>query len=1382
MCCATRDTSANVRDMNIPKAAAAATPPVHPGVSVRESFQRDGISVSEAARQLGVGRPALSAFLNGRASLSDNMASRLERVFGADRDELLNLQTAYDRHRHSGHDRAVAVSPYAPKIFPIKAIDIADWGNHHESRTRLPVLVRTLVHSTVSDPSHLQRVDFPGYDCGEQPGPDGIVEALSSTPWIPLGKSIWELSTAKGPRPKADKDYEARLQSLPAAERKHLHFVVLTVRIWPGRKDWAARMESAGDFKSVRAYDASDLEQWVEQSAPGQIWLAGQLNLPEIGEDYDTLARRWDWWANSTEPPLSRTLFDPWIKDGHEKFVAWFDSGTSAPFVIAADSRDEAHAYLSCLFKSDELRRLEAETVILNSERAAQQLRMCPAPLILVPASVAVGQALGGPRGHARHIIWRSPNSVDTQPHVRLGRLGYYDFLMGLAAMAVEERLIDQLARESGRSLAILRRRLSPNPDIQRPVWVDKVPDPQAAPAFALAGAWNAESKRDQKTLSDLAGLDWSKLQTNFTRLLNVEDPPVWSVRDYQGVTSRLDSLFATLHSITRPTINRFFAIAESVLSESDPALHLTGKHRPAAILHDHPRDHSHALRKGVAETFTLLAAHGDRLFESRLGISVAPRIARAVRTVLAADQHVRLLSLGSLLRFLAESAPDAFLKILEEDLQGDAPVVCRLLVPSNGDDLFFFQAPPHIPLLEALECLAWDTRYVSRVCQILAQLGGHEVDTRWSPTPVESLLAILSAWLPQTTATLDQRLAILRLLMQKYRPVGWRICIDQVNPVCRVARETTKPLWSDTRTDAGGQVSRQDEQCFVSEAVRLLIESFQGDGRELGTLVEHLALMPKDQWARVWDLIDQWSPTADDSAKVELRDLIRTAALTQGGCLRSLPSQTIDRARQAHAALRPSESFLRHGWLYQDLWTKAPAVGGDDNDLRPEENDQRLDELRTRAAREIFNPLPQVDISKILKNYRAPELLGEYAAACLTDPQEQERLVQKCLSVGGDLRPNATDLLSGFLRRIPGNSLCPLLESAAADLPENDAARLFACAPFSRSTLRLVDAQGQDVRSEYWRVVNPDQIPASSTAPPPDPPLVVERLLEAGQPQAAFRYAHRTRWALDTPLFKRLLRDVARAERGPHRPNDSACDAISEALSALNDRNGVSVDEMADLEFHLSQYLIDIDLDGGHGMPNIESRVAGRPAAFVKLVALWQERIDHGIDPQEGKMADPESDRRPAVAVAARETLDCLETIPGTDKDGVICPDRLLSWISEARRLFGKQDIQQVGDWFLGRFLATSPPSSTGTWPCEEVCKVIEEVPSQDMVDGLVGRRRDRRRSNHDRAARYERWAEKRRPKYSRVGDLLDEIAEAIREFDKFRISQAQLDNSLNP
>jgi addiction module HigA family antidote len=71
--------------------------PPHPGDFIRtEIVEPAGLSVTAAAIALGVSRPALSSLLNGKASLSGEMALRIEKAFGVKMDTLMRMQSAYD--------------------------------------------------------------------------------------------------------------------------------------------------------------------------------------------------------------------------------------------------------------------------------------------------------------------------------------------------------------------------------------------------------------------------------------------------------------------------------------------------------------------------------------------------------------------------------------------------------------------------------------------------------------------------------------------------------------------------------------------------------------------------------------------------------------------------------------------------------------------------------------------------------------------------------------------------------------------------------------------------------------------------------------------------------------------------------------------------------------------------------------------------------------------------------------------------------------------------------------------------------------------------------------------------------------------------------------
>ncbi len=79
--------------------------PSHPGRFIKsEIIAPMGLTVTDAAKSLGVTRPALSAVLNGRSSLSPEMALRIEKAFGPKMDTLLRMQTSYDIAQARKHE------------------------------------------------------------------------------------------------------------------------------------------------------------------------------------------------------------------------------------------------------------------------------------------------------------------------------------------------------------------------------------------------------------------------------------------------------------------------------------------------------------------------------------------------------------------------------------------------------------------------------------------------------------------------------------------------------------------------------------------------------------------------------------------------------------------------------------------------------------------------------------------------------------------------------------------------------------------------------------------------------------------------------------------------------------------------------------------------------------------------------------------------------------------------------------------------------------------------------------------------------------------------------------------------------------------------------
>lgn len=1286
----------------------------------------------------------------------------------------LTYRAAQVTHAGTKHLERVRMAPerntVGRHILTLKACDIERWAESSPAREHLPVLLRKLVHATGRD---LKHVDFPGFDNSQRPGWDGWVEASTATAWIPEGVSGWEFGTSQRPGQKAQKDYNSRLR-LPLEERESCTFVFVTPRNWQGKNKWAKRKEASGDgWKAVRAYDASDLEQWLEESEVASLWLAENLSTPIEG--IGTLEAHWKIWARASEPPMTQHIFESTIATHIEQFKKWLEAPPEDPFIVAADSQAEALAFLRCLFQHEEIPSGQRDlAAVFESPQALTAWAKSSSQFIPIAANTQTQQQLPFLRKRMHCIITCPRNAVNVKPDITLELLGYGAFAEALKTMGLNRHEIDRLAKESGKSPTILRRRLASVPAIRTPQWASETALANMLIPLGLIGVWHKHSKADQEVLSTLADYSYEDIEKNITRLMLLEDCPVWAIDQHTGVASKIDVLFSVAPLMTEQNIDSFLTLAEYVLSESDPALNLPEEERWAAAVYGKLRDHSPTLRNGICETLVLLSVHGNDLFAERMGVDIAGQVSVLVNRLLTPLEE-RLQSQERDLPAYAEAAPDRFLSILEEDLAKNDPVVLRLLKPATS---LPFGNCPRAGLLWALECMAWNPAYLSRVCILLAKLSKTEIEDNWSNKPFTSLSGILRSWMPQTAASLDERIAVLKMLAGQFPAVGWQLCLGEIWSGPRYAMDNYRPQWRSDASGAGGLATQSDAGALIQCAIRLLLDWPSHNQGTLGDLVEQIEAFSESQQSTIWDLIDAWvRRQEDEEVLAKLRERIRRFALTSKGIHNR--QSTIDRARLTYERLEPRNLIFRHAWLFAQPWIEELQDGLVDQGLNFEARHRRIDKLRQTAMKEIWTAHALGGILKMVEKDSHGHTVGHYAAACAIDVVSA---LQACLSREDSMARFDAFMRAFILARTNANPAnLKLLLKVSRQVSQDQSDRLWRCAPFKAETWRLMDGLPEDVQTRYWRKVSPldHQFTEAECAE------VIDRLLAAERPWAAFA-AMTHQWEnVETGCFKRLLMALA---SGTAREGAVRIDTwhISNALEALGTRPGVAPHEMARFEFTF----IDALNSRRHGIPNLEKQLAESPAFFVEALSHCFKRKDGGQDPEEWQIDDDA--RRRDVAGAAHKMLRQTARIPGTEADGSINVDALLRWLKEARGLCAQVGRVEIGDLMIGELLSKAPAEEDSTWPCRAVCEALDTVASEDIARGLIIGKRNARgvvtRSvdeggNQERelAEKYQHWAQVRRVDYPFASRAINNIATSYERDAEHQDTQSKLDKRLD-
>lgn len=90
--------------------------PGHPGELIGDSLKELGVSITEAARVLGITRQQLHNLIAGRSGVTAEMAIRLEKAIGSTADAWLRMQMNYDLAQIRARASSIRVKRIEPKV------------------------------------------------------------------------------------------------------------------------------------------------------------------------------------------------------------------------------------------------------------------------------------------------------------------------------------------------------------------------------------------------------------------------------------------------------------------------------------------------------------------------------------------------------------------------------------------------------------------------------------------------------------------------------------------------------------------------------------------------------------------------------------------------------------------------------------------------------------------------------------------------------------------------------------------------------------------------------------------------------------------------------------------------------------------------------------------------------------------------------------------------------------------------------------------------------------------------------------------------------------------------------------------------------------------
>lgn len=1252
------------------------------------------LSISGAAKMLGVSRVTLSKVINGQSPLTPNVAARIENIFGVPAEALLSLQARADIKRQESTLGEQAFGFSYP--FPVvKAHDLEVWADTIASRTELPVLIRRLIATTGSG---IIQCDFPGYDNGEQHGWDGILETTQANPWVPEGLSVWELSTRSDVQSKANDDIQKRNKQCLNVEPSSATYIFVSLRGWKGKEktEWLTEQKASKQWKDVRIYDAEDLERWLERSLEARIWLEPRLSLPlqAQSDGVRLLAEAWNQWIGSSEPAINESFFAEAVEENQAALTAFLKDTQVNHLTIGAASVAEALAFLWCALGTKSLSLVRERLLIFDKAEALQKMGQGRPTFIAVVhdhQTNGVCQILSRQlKSIYIHTTWSDEVDIELRPlSLRaVNRLPVADQDVSIAEGGVSLSM-KELLMDCGASLTVLRRRLSCFPEQRAADWRrDGAKAALLIPA-SMMGQWSEASAYQTQILTQLVGTNrWDEFKACFNEYLKKSDAPVWRCEAHCGVVSKMDTLFSLRDEFTPEVLDRFYQTTATVLQQLDAQANVTelaGLGVPIVSCDQWLVKTRHQL----ANTAAFLATYGSDLLKGRCPYDFVKKNADLMNAVLQPLSVEKLQQVGTELPVLAEMAPGRLLQLLKDDWTSKDSVIRCLL--QTGTTLFDVLRD----LLEAMKVTAQlsEDNFI-RTYQLLGQWQTFYATENGDSNDIARVLEALFTPGNVEVVAPENLPKALHWVVKSFPEVGRMLCLRLMALEDTLSEVLPTPQWN---CSGRCEWTAEEKTVYRNEVGELLLSVTKLTTAELKELLPLLRVMPQTIQEACCGRLETWlDQVPSDEALAELKESMR-----QQVNFRRLPAEVHDRFEAVYRRLIPQDIIQRNRWLFAKPWVEYAASEIQDEDLNWQVREKNVENQRVETLKQILAERGAAGLLELAQYGEAQFEIGRLSSIEVTDEQWLV-LLQSCLMLESNLKLEA--MLQGLtlevsLARRQALSRCVTVLSRDAVL------KLLTLMPFRRWVWQWMENVVPQWADAYWKTVSPFYVKEKAEALE-----AVESLLSVNKPRAAFAVVQlQSRMVGAEVLLKILLAllkpsEDKRAVSGAH---------LKEAVTIVVESPDILRDTKAYIEFF---YIDALRVYGSHRAEHIEALeayIAEHPEFYVNLVGWGFRRNDGKPDEavyQNNTKAYGGISQRTLNAVCLRETLEAEMSY-----------ENVRDWVNSVRR--GCQAIGrgEAADICLGKLAVRSfYDPKTVQFPMN-FYRLLTEVGSSAFIQGAM-------------------------------------------------------------
>ena len=1196
----------------------------------------------------------------------------------------------------------------------IRAIHLEQWAGTVDARNLLGKLIRRLIHAGLLL-QDIAQIQFYANEANQLSGWDGILSCRSNIPWIPDGQSVWELGAGLSDRQKVRSDYKNRLDyNLPENWlQKDTTYIAVSLKKFDNRSGFVTELKQENPWRDVRIVDAAVLEEWIEQYLGVETWL--QENGVGPVSNIKSLYRCWKDWSETTEPVISADLVLTELEkeaaslrsrineDGCFMRIKSDSPSTSLAFSYAAIVQSEGSISENVLSKS---------IVISDPDATNRLLTMNPHNVFLRNHAVEKARILAR-EGH-KVVCAFGNSSLNQNTDIVIKRPLRSNFVEKLIDMGVERRKAEVEARACGASIAIWRiwNQLEfGDPEHCLPAWAGHEYAELVVPAIFLGG-WSERFEGDKEIVKLFTGLEYETFRDRIRPLLAYDEPFITKVDDAWVVSAPATAFAVIINNITTGQLEKLEEIFPKVFQEIDPTLDLAPDERPYAALKNATMRHSTWLRDGLAESLLRIVVLGKKLQEEGIipgGLSRQNFADKNIKNLLGLSGDWRLLtSLRDQLPVLAEASPVPFMEALDRLLQGN-PDDAKMIFEEGGD---LSGHSFHSNFLWALETLAWEPLYLSRVSLLLAKLASIDPGGKLSNRPIASLREIFLAWHPGTSASLKQKTEVLDLILSREPEVAWSLIKKLLPSSHEMSHPTSEPRWKDFSRSTQKSTTRHDIWLAYQEYIKIalkvagdnpkrwicLIDIYENVSEEnQESIIDGLTWLSKKQ-INEEDKLLLWS---------KLRETINRHKKFPDATW-SLPENSINRLESIQSYFLPVKLNDQVQWLFDEY---LPDVGSPNEDY--EEQQKYISILRIDAIKRICERTGSNEVLSLVRKVSYPGLIADSLMGAISSIDEFGELVIKSAE-GNPAEKMFSSSLSTLALQKFGQKwtehILPLMEQKKLDV--NARVTPFLYYPDDRNTFELVENMGKEFTKEYWQAK-----PIGRFSDDQDTFIyALEKFMTFGRTLEMIPLIWSKRKNLEVRFGYSLLGNILKELNAGKSLNNISSGGywIEKIFEWLREEYNIDRKKLARLEY---AFLPIIVRKSSKKDLILHEMLSSDPIFLVDVLCDLYKPATQRSEDEEEKPTTEEKNR----AHLAWELLQEWKLPPGIDDDGSLNSIVLERWVKTARNVAQKKDRADIADQEIGKVLFHVPKDpDDGVWPHKVLRDLLEQLASENIERGI--------------------------------------------------------------